>query len=103
MSDWIKLKASDGHELSAYVARPKGESIGTLVMVQEIYGINAHIRGVADGYARDGFTVIAPAIFDRFERGLELKYQGEDQKRAFELYQKLQPDVTLLDVAAAYG
>jgi carboxymethylenebutenolidase len=103
MSDWIKLKASDGHELGAYVARPKGESIGTLILVQEIYGINGHIRGVADGYARDGFMVVAPAIFDRFERGLELKYQGEDQKRAFELYQKLKPDVTLLDVAAAYG
>ena len=103
MSDWIKLKASDGHELSAYVARPKGEAIGALVLVQEIYGINAHIRGVADGYAKDGFLVVAPAIFDRFERGVELRYDGEDQKRAFEFYQKLKPEVTLLDVAAAYG
>ena len=103
MSDWIKLKASDGHELGAYVARPKGESIGTLILVQEIYGINGHIRGVADGYARDGFTVVAPAIFDRFERGVELKYDGTDQKKAIEFWQKLKPDVTLLDVAAAYG
>lgn len=103
MSDWIKLKAEDGHELSAYVARPKGEAIGALVLVQEIYGINAHIRGVADGYAKDGFMVIAPAIFDRFERGLELKYDGADQKRAMELYPKLKPEPTLLDVAAAYG
>jgi carboxymethylenebutenolidase len=102
MSDRIKLKAQDGHELSAYVARPKGEAIGALVLVQEIYGINAHIRSVADGYAKDGFLVIAPAIFDRFERGVELKYEGEDQKRAFELYQKLKPEPTLLDVAAAY-
>jgi carboxymethylenebutenolidase len=103
MSDWIKLKAEDGHELSAYVARPTGEAIGALVLVQEIYGINAHIRGVADGYARDGFLVVAPAIFDRFGPGIELKYEGEDQKRAGELYQKLNPEVTLLDVAAAYG
>ena len=103
MSDWIKLKAEDGHELSAYVARPKGEPIGALVLVQEIFGINAHIRSVADGYAKDGFLVVAPAIFDRFERGLELKYEGDDMKRAFELYPKLKPDVTLLDVAAAYG
>jgi carboxymethylenebutenolidase len=102
MSDWIKLKASDGHELSAYVARPKGEAIGALVLVQEIYGINSHVRGVADGYAKDGFLVVAPAIFDRFERGVELRYEGEDQKRAFEFYQKLKPEVTLLDVAAAY-
>jgi carboxymethylenebutenolidase len=103
MSEWIKLKASDGHELSAYVARPKGEVIGALVLIQEIYGVNAHIRGVADGYAKDGFLVIAPAIFDRFESGLELKYEGADQKRAMELYPQLKPDVTLLDVAAAYG
>jgi len=102
MSDWIKLKAQDGHELSAYVARPKGEALGALVLVQEIYGINAHIRSVADGYAKDGFLVIAPAIFDRFERGVELKYEGEDQKRAMEFYQKLKPEPTLLDVAAAY-
>jgi carboxymethylenebutenolidase len=103
MSDWIKLKASDGHELSAYVARPQGEAIGALVLVQEIYGVNAHIRSVADGYAKDGFLVVTPAIFDRFERGVELRYDGEDQKRAFEFYQKLKPEVTLLDVAAAYG
>src|SRR5580693_1060871 len=83
MSDWIKVKAEDGHELNAYVARPKGEAIGALVLVQEIYGVNSHIRSVADGYAKDGFLVIAPAIFDRFERGIALKYEGEDQKRAF--------------------
>jgi carboxymethylenebutenolidase len=103
MSDWIKLKASDGHELSAYVARPVGAVIGALVLVQEIYGVNAHIRSVADGYAKDGFLVVAPAIFDRFGRDIELRYGGEDQKRAMELYQKLKPDTTLLDVAAAYG
>jgi len=103
MSDWIKVKAQDGHELGAYVARPKGEAIGALVLVQEIYGINAHIRGVADGYARDGFLVVAPAIFDRFEPGLELKYDGSDQKKAMELYGKLKPETTLMDVAAAYA
>ncbi len=103
MSDWIKLKAQDGHELSAYVARPAGEAIGALVLVQEIYGINAHVRSVADGYAKDGFLVVAPAIFDRFERGLELKYSGDDQKRAMELYPRLKPEPTLMDVAAAYG
>jgi carboxymethylenebutenolidase len=103
MSDWIELTASDGHELKAYVAQPAGEAIGALVLVQEIYGINSHIRGVADGYAKDGFVVVAPAIFDRYERNVELKYEGDDQKRAFEFYQKLKPEVTLLDVAAAYA
>ena len=82
MSEWIKLKAADGHELGAYVARPKGEAIGALVLIQEIFGINAHIRGVADGYAKDGFLVVAPAIFDRFERDLELDYGPERDRKS---------------------
>ena len=68
MSEWVKLKAADGHELSAYIARPEGEAIGALVVIQEIFGVNAHIRSVADGYAKDGFVVIAPALFDRYEK-----------------------------------
>ena len=102
MSEWITVKAQDGHELNAYVARPTGEAIGTIVLIQEIFGINAHIRGVADGYAKDGFVVIAPALFDRIERGVELKYEGDDMKRAYSMYPKLSPETALLDVAAAY-
>ncbi len=102
MSDWVKLTAQDGHELSAYVVRPEGEAIGALVLVQEIFGVNAHIRSVCDSYAKDGFVVVAPALFDRFEQGLELKYEGEDQKKAFELYAQLKAETTLMDVAAAY-
>lgn len=102
MSEWTKLKAVDGHELAAYVARPAGQPVGAIVLIQEIFGVNAHIRGVADGYAKDGFLVVAPALFDRFERGLELKYVGDDSKKAFDLYVKLDPEVQLKDVAAAY-
>ena len=102
MSEWLKLKATDGHELSAYVARPQAEPIGALVLVQEIFGVNAHIRSVADGYAKEGFVVIAPALFDRYERGVELTYEGEDAKKAGELWKKLKPDTALLDIAAAY-
>ena len=102
MSERVKLTAMDGHELDAYVARPADEPIGAIVLIQEIFGINAHIRGVADGYAKDGFVVVAPALFDRFERGLELKYDGEDSQKAFALYSKLDPDTQLKDVAAAY-
>jgi carboxymethylenebutenolidase len=102
MSEWIKLKANDGHELSAYVARPDGQLIGSLVLIQEVYGVNAYMRSVADGYARDGFLVVAPALFDRVKRGVELKYEGEDQQRAFALYGKLNTELSLLDVAAGY-
>ena len=102
MNEWVQLKAADGHELSAYVAKPEGKAIGALVVVQEIFGVNAHIRSVVDRYAKDGFVTIAPALFDRSEKGVELKYEGEDMKKAFELYQKLNPATALLDVAAAF-
>lgn len=102
MSEWVRLKAADGHELSAYVAKPEGKAIGALVVLQEIFGVNSHIRSVVDGFARDGFVTIAPALFDRYEEGVELKYEGEDMKKAVGLYQKLNPATALLDIAAAY-
>ena len=102
MSEWVKLKASDGQELSAYVARPEGETKAALVLAQEIFGVNKHIRSVADGYAKDGFLVVAPAIFDRIEPGVDLTYEGGDMKRAFELYGKLDVNLALKDVAAGF-
>lgn len=102
MSDWTKLTAQDGHELSAYIARPEGTPIGALVVVQEIFGVNSHIRSVADGYAKDGFLCVAPALFDRIERDLQLSYSPEDLKKAFALYPQLKPELSLLDVAAAF-
>ena len=62
MSNKIRLKAADGHELDAYVAEPKGKAKGGLVVVQEIFGVNSHIKSVADGYARDGYLAAAKAL-----------------------------------------
>ncbi len=101
MSETVKLRTSDGHDLGAYVARPDGEPIAGLVVVQEIFGVNSHIRSVADGYADDGFLAIAPALFDRVERDVELSYTGEDRNKAMELMRKLTPEGALEDVAAA--
>jgi carboxymethylenebutenolidase len=101
MSEYTTLKASDGHELSAYVARPAGNPVAALVVVQEIFGVNRHIRSVADGYAADGFLAIAPALFDRIERGIELAYDGADLQRARSLMPKLSPEMSMLDLAAA--
>jgi carboxymethylenebutenolidase len=103
MGQTVELKAQDGHQLDAYVATPEGEPIGALVVIQEIFGVNSHIRSIADGYAKDGFLAIAPALFDRSEKGVELKYDGEDMKRAYELYGKLDVMTALLDVAAAFA
>jgi carboxymethylenebutenolidase len=102
MGDWVKLKADDGHELGAYVATPAQEPIGAVVVIQEIFGVNPSIRGVVDAYAREGFLAIAPALFDRFERDLELGYGEADMKKAFGLYPKLDPNVSLVDIAAAF-
>ncbi len=101
MSETVRLRAKDGHALGAYVARPAGAPVAGLVVVQEIFGVNSHIRSVADGYARDGFLAIAPALFDRVEPDVELSYTGEDRTRAMELMHKLTPQGALEDVAAA--
>jgi len=101
MNECATLKAADGHELSAYVARPEGEPVAGLVVVQEIFGVNAHIRSVADGYARNGFLAVAPALFDRIERGVELGYDGADRQRAMGFIPKLDVEMALADVAAA--
>ena len=102
MSEFVQLTAADGNQLSAYVARPVGTPKGAIVVVQEIFGVNSHIRGVADDYAQQGYVAIAPALFDRLEKGVELGYEGADMQRAFGFYQKLNPDTALLDVSAAY-
>jgi carboxymethylenebutenolidase len=101
MSEHVTLKAADGHELSAYIARPHEKPLAGLVVVQEIFGVNAHIRSVADGYAKDGFLVVAPALFDRIERGVELGYEGSDLQRAMGFMPKLDPEKALADIAAA--
>ena len=101
MSEFVMLNASDGNELKAYVARPARAAVGAVVVVQEIFGVNAHIRSVADGYAQAGYVAIAPAIFDRIERGIELNYDS-DSPKAFELYGKLDVEKALLDVGAAF-
>jgi len=74
MGQFIDLVAADGQKIAAYVARPAGRPRGGIVVVQEIFGVNAHIRSVADGYARDGYLAVAPAMFQRVKPGVELSY-----------------------------
>ncbi|MFC6644311.1 dienelactone hydrolase family protein [Granulicella cerasi] len=102
MGDWVKLTAADGNELSAYVAKPSGEVRGGVVVVQEIFGVNPSIQGAADWLASEGYVAIAPAIFDRYEKDVQLGYDEASMKKAYELYAKLNPDNTLNDVAAAF-
>ena len=71
MGTTVQITASDGNTLNAYRADPEGSPKGAVVVVQEIFGVNAHIRSVADGYAHQGYVAIAPALFDRVEEGVE--------------------------------
>jgi carboxymethylenebutenolidase len=101
MSEYVTLKAAGGHELSGYVARPEGKPLAGLVVVQEAFGVNAHIRSVADGFAKDGFLVVAPALFDRMERGLELGYDEAAMQKVMSIFPKLDIEMAVADVAAA--
>lgn len=97
----IELQASDGHRLAAHVANPNGAAEKAVIIVQEIFGVNGHIRSVADGYARDGFLAVAPALFDRVERGVELTYGPADMQRGFSLATQAGMENAVRDVAAA--
>ena len=101
MSEYVTLHAADGHRLSACVARPLAEPAAGLVVVQEVFGVNSHIRSVADGYAKDGFLVVAPALFDRIQPGVELGYDGADLQTAMGFIPKLDPAKALADISAA--
>ena len=78
MGSHITLTSSDGFALDAYEARPTGSTKGGVVVIQEIFGVNSHIRSVADGYAEDGYYAVAPALFDRVEKNVELGYTDAD-------------------------
>ena len=104
MGKFIDITAADGVTISAYLAEPAGAPRGAVVVVQEIFGVNSHIRAVADGYAAEGYLAIAPATFDRVRRGVELGYTDADMQGGFAL--KLQVEAlpapgVLADLQAA--
>ena len=82
MGEMLTLTAEDGHRLSAYRAMPAGKPRGGIVVVQEIFGVNSHIKKVTDGFAADGYVALAPALFDRVERDFETGYAPADIERA---------------------
>jgi carboxymethylenebutenolidase len=101
MGSKIKLKAGDGHEFGAYASEPTTASHSAVVVIQEIFGVNSHIRSIVDDYAGQGFFAIAPALFDRVQPDLELKYGKPDTARGRQAAGPIGLDNALLDVAAA--
>ncbi len=96
----IRLTASDGHELDAYEAGPADATAG-IVIIQEIFGVNAHIRDVTDRYAALGYRAVAPALFDRLERGVELGYTADTVTQGRAMRGAIDWDDTVRDVGAA--
>lgn len=103
MGHQIELTAGDHHRFGCYVAEPTGPVRGVLLVLPEVFGVNAHIRAVADGYAAEGYLAVAPALFDRLERGFEVGYEGADRERAIALMRQASADDAMHDLAAVIG
>ena len=101
MAKRISLKASDGHELGAFVAEPSGKPKGGVVVIQEIFGVNGHIQDLVDKFAKEGYLAIAPELFDRFEKSVELGYDEISFAKGRDLRGQLNDDMILADVDAA--
>jgi carboxymethylenebutenolidase len=99
----VQGTAADGNSFSICRADPTGTPRGALVIVQEIFGVNSHIRAVCDDYATQGYLAIAPALFDRVERGIELGYQPDDITAGRAIREKVSLEQALADVEAAAG
>jgi carboxymethylenebutenolidase len=97
----VQGTAADGHSLGIYWADPGGAPRGAVVIAQEIFGVNSHIRAVCDDYAGQGYVAVAPALFDRVERDIQLGYQPDDITRGRAVRERVSLDDALADVEAA--
>jgi carboxymethylenebutenolidase len=103
-SSWIDVKAQDGGNFKAYLSLPHHADKGTkgpgIVLIQEIFGVNSHIRGVADQYASDGYTVLAPDLFWRMQPMVDLGYAPDDMQKGIGYMQKMDFGAAVKDLAA---
>jgi carboxymethylenebutenolidase len=101
MGEFTTLMARDGHEFNAWLAAPTGPARGVVVIAQEIFGVNSHIRRVADSYAATGYLTIAPCLFDRIRRGIELGYSEAQTQEGRGYRLQIPKEKTLLDLTAS--
>jgi carboxymethylenebutenolidase len=100
MGKMIELAAADGHKFAVYRADPAAKPRGAIVVVQEIFGVNGHMRRVADGFAEAGYLALSPALFDRSKRGVELGYDQPAIAAGRELRGAVGDDGPLADIQA---
>jgi carboxymethylenebutenolidase len=101
MGEFTPLMARDGHEFRAWLAAPKGPPKGAVVVLQEIFGVNSHIRAVTDGFAAEGYVAVAPSLFDRVRKGIEMGYTDKEMQEGRGYVMQLKQDQTLKDISAA--
>lgn len=104
MGSFVQLTSADGFHCPAYVAQPAGQPKGGLVVLQEIFGVNSHIQAVADGYAAEGYFVVAPSTFHRVKAGVDLGYTEADMGAGMALktaVEALPPPGVMADIQAA--
>jgi carboxymethylenebutenolidase len=101
MGNWIKLTASDKHQFDGYLATPSGKPRGGLVVIQEIFGVNRHMRAVTDRFAAEGYAALAPALFDRVERHVDVGYDEAGITKGRTVRQGVSYDQAMRDSAAA--
>lgn len=100
-SRWIDIRTSQGEVFSGYLSLPRTGTGPGIVLIQEIWGVNAHIRAVADQYALDGYVVLAPDMFWRLERGVDLAYDEAGSGKAVGLLRSVDLDLATADIASA--
>jgi len=101
MGKYLRLKAADKHEFTTYHADPSGKPKGALLVIQEIFGVNHHIRALCDKFAASGYLAVAPGLFDRVDVGVEYGYEPGDIEKGRAIMQKINLDDAMKDVAAA--
>lgn len=101
MGKQINIPTDGTQCIGARLSRPEGKSKGGIVVIQEIFGLNAHMREVTDRFAELGYTAIAPAFFDHMETGVELDYDGAGMAKGKQLASELGLERALKDVASA--
>ncbi len=104
MGNIVEVTADDGFVFDAYRVEPSGDVKGSVMVIQEIFGVNQHIREDCEGFAEQGYIAVAPAIFDRVEKNVELGYEGDDMTRGVEIARgKMNPENTMRDLQATIG
>src|SRR4051795_10965074 len=98
---YISLTAKDGGTFRAYLAPAASGKGPGIVLCQEIFGINAYVREVADYYAEEGYVVLAPDLFWRMDKDVDLGYSEADWKKAFDYFQRFDVDKGVDDITAA--